>query len=254
MHGRRMTRSWWCWLSLPAGVWLAYQTHVFHRRLDWMPWQAPITALGTAVLCDVVVDAVKRRDVVDLGLAGWLFIMVPMSVYTHLPPKYFVPSAPAMAILLVRSCERLGRRPRGAFGAIAAIGFVLGVLVIRADAELADVGRQGGEVVASYLARGERVWFDGAWAFHWYAEQAGARPVTTDAPRPGPGDVVVVGLEGWVIKTWPNKQLLERRTFERPGGRILQKPAGFFSNVAWGPLPWVWSKRPHDPIEVWRIQ
>lgn len=254
LYGPRMIKSWWCWVGAVAGVFMAYQTHVFYRHLDWMPWQAPITALGMAVLVDTVVDAFRRRDPIDLGLAAFLFIVVPVAVYSHLPPKYFVPSAPAMAVLIMRHVERRAVQRQYVLGTMCAVGLVLGVLIIRADANLAEVGRKGGEVVASYVQRGERVWFDGTWGFQWYAMQAGATPVTTIEPKPGPGDIVVVGLEGWVVQKWPNKKLLEKRTFETPGGRILTKPAGFFSNVAWGPLPWRWAKEPFDPIEVWRIE
>jgi len=254
LHGRDMLRAGWCWLGAGVGVYLAYQTHVFYRHLDWLPWQAPITALGMAVLVHIFVDAIRRRDHVELGLAAWLLIMAPIAVYSHLPPKYFVPSAPAMAILILRHVERHGRSPTGVLGTLAGLHVVLGVLIIRADATHAATGRDGGAVVARYVARGERVWFDGTWGFQWYAMQAGATPVTIEEPKPQPGDIVVVGMEGWVIKDWPNKQLLEQRTFTAAGGRIMRKPAGFFSNVAWGPLPWWWSRKPLSPIEVYRIQ
>ncbi len=253
LHGRDMLRSAWCWLGAGAGAYLAYTSHVFYRHLDWLPWQAPLTALGMAVLVHVFVDAVRRRDHVELGLAAWLLIMTPIAVYSHLPPKYFVPSAPAMAILILRHVESQGRNPTRVLGTLAVLHVVLGVLIIRADAAHGETGREGGAVVASYVARGERVWFDGTWGFQWYAMQAGAMPVTTEEPKPQPGDIVVVGMEGWVIKAWPNKQLLEKRTFPAPGGRIMRKPAGFFSNVAWGPLPWWWSRKPLGPIEVYRI-
>jgi len=254
LYGRRMIRSWWCWVGALAGIYMAYQTHVFHRHLDWMPWQGPVTALGMAVLVDTVVDACRRRDAVDLGLAALLFIVVPVAVYSHLPPKYLVPAAPAMAVLIMRHVERRSSPGHRVLGVIAVQGLILGVLIIRADQVHGEIGRRGGTIAAEYIQRGERVWFDGTWGFQWYAMQAGARPVTTAEPQPAPGDIVVLGQEGWVIKTWPNKTLLERHTFETPGGRIMTKPAGFFSNVAWGPLPWRWGKKPLSPIEVWRIE
>lgn len=253
LHRHRMMRSWWCWCGALLGVYLAWRTHIFHRHLDWMPWQAPVTALGTAVLVDILVEAVRRRDLVQLALGTWLLIVVPVAVYSHLPPKYFVPAAPAMAVLLMRNIPRGGSAWKRPLGVMCTIGLVLGVLVIRADQTHGEVGRRGGEVVASWVARGERVWFDGTWGFQWYAEQAGGRPVTTE-DLPARGDVVVTGTENWVIKKWKNKRLLERYTFDEPGGRILLKPAGFFSNVAWGPLPWRWSSKPYTPIEVWRIE
>jgi len=182
--------------------------------------------------------------------------MAPVVIYTHLPAKYFVPSAPAMAVLIMRHAERGALTSRVPFAVLCAIGTLVGFLVIRADAVHADVGRQGGEVVAKYVKRGEKVWFDGAWAFHYYAKKAGGIPMHRDPDRTGrprAGDILVAGLQGYLAKTLPKKTLIEKIEFNEPGGRTLQRPAGFFSNPVWGPLPWVWSKRPHDPIEVWRI-
>lgn len=255
MYRLRLVRNWWCYVGAAIGVYLAFQVHVFTRRPDWLPWQAPLTAFAAAVLADVIASTVRRRDMVELGLVAWLFIMLPMAVYTHLPAKYFVPAAPAMAVLIMRRIEGGALTSRAPLAVLCTIYGIIGVLVIRADAVHASVGRAGGEVVAKYVARGERVWFDGAWAFHWYAYRAGALAASTsEEGTPKPGDIVVVGLEGYVIKKWKNKTLLERHEFNEPGGRTLQRPAGFFSNVHWGPLPWVWSKRPHDPVEVYRIE
>jgi 4-amino-4-deoxy-L-arabinose transferase-like glycosyltransferase len=257
LYRLKLLRHWWCYVGAALGVYLAFQTHVFTRRPDWLPWQAPITAFGAAMLVDIIVSAIRRRDMVEVGLTASLFIMVPVVFYTHLPPKYFVPAAPAMAILLLRNAERGALTSRVPFAVLCVFGTVLGMLIIRADATHAETGRKGGEVVAKYVAKGERVWYDGAWAFEYYAAKAGGRPAHTAADgsgKPRPGDIVVVGLEGYVIENWPNKQLLEKIEFKESGGRTLRRPAGFFSNVHWGPLPWVWSKRPYEPVEVYRIE
>lgn len=253
LRRREMSRSWACYAAAAVGVYLAWQTQIFYRHHSWMWWQAPITALGAAALVDAVADAVKRRDIVDLGLAAWLFIALPMAIYSHLPPKYLVPSAPGMAVLLARQSERSTVRARFAFGAMSGLGVLLAFLIVRADEAHAEIGRVGGEVVSRYVAKGEKVWLDGTWGFQWYAMQAGAIPMSTEPPRPEPGDIVVVGAEGWLMKQVPNKTLLEHIALDAPRGRIMQRPAGFYSNVAWGPLPWVWSKKPFQPIEVWRV-
>jgi hypothetical protein len=257
MYRLALLRRWWCYVGAAIGVYLAFQTHVYTRRPDWLPWQAPITAFGAAILADAIASAIRRRDMVDVGLTASLFIMLPVMFYTHLPAKYFVPAAPAMGILLLRHAERGALTSRVPFAVLCGLGTVLGLLIIRADATHAEVGRAGGEVVAKYLAQGERVWCDGAFAFEYYATKAGAQPAHTAADgsgTPQAGDIVVVGLEGNVIVKWPNKKLLERIEFNEPGGRTLQRPAGFFSNVYWGPLPWVWSRRPYPPVEVYRIE
>jgi hypothetical protein len=192
---------------------------------------------------------------VDLAAGAWLLVALPMVVYSHLPPKYLVMSAPAMALLIVREAarDRSWHQRRYAAGGIIAVGFALGVLIVQADARMGEIGREGGDLVAGYVGHGERVWFDGTWGFQWYADHAGARPMSSEGPQPQPGDIVVAGQEARLVRSVHNKQLLERRTFDDPGGRIIARPAGFFSNVAWGPLPWVWGHKPLSPIEAWRI-
>jgi hypothetical protein len=254
MYRWRLLVRVWFWAAAALGVYLAFQTHVFTRRPVWLPWQAPLTAIGAGVLADVVVSAFRRRNMVELGLVGSLFIVLPMAVYTHLPPKYFLPAAPMMAILIMRHVEDGGLKSRRPLAVLCAVGAILGVLIIKADAVHGDVGREGGRVAAKYVAQDRRVWFDGAWAFQWYAIQAGAEPAHSGEDwKPAKGDILVVGLEGYIFKKVKNKTLLETIEFKAPGGRVLEKPAGFFSNVFWGPLPWKWSKKPHDPVDVYRI-
>lgn len=251
-RGSSMIRSPWCWVAAALGAVLAWWTHELYHHPRWLLWQAPITALGTAVLVDAVVDSVHRRDPIDLGLSAWLLIAVPTATYLHLPPKYLVPSAPAMAILLVRSAARESVRAPTPLLVGAVLGLALGLLIIRADSQLADIGRRGGEVAGSYVTRGSRVWSDGSWGFQWYATKAGARPMSYE-DSPAPGDIVVVGLNGWLARKLPHKTLLEEIRFDEPGGRIVFKSAGFYSNNGWGPLPWLWSRRPLSSIQVWQI-
>jgi hypothetical protein len=255
LHARRLVRSWWCWIGALVGAYLAWQTQIVYRNESWLWWQVPITALGTMVLFDLVASAFRRCDTVELAAGTWLFVALPMVTYSHLPPKYLVMSAPAMALLLVRHAARdpSWRWRRYVIGAIMTAGVALGVLIVQADARMGEIGREGGELVAAYVQRGERVWFDGTWGFQWYAEHAGGQPMSSEGLQPQPGDVVVAGQEARLVRPWRNKQLLERRTFDDPGGRVIARPAGFFSNVAWGPLPWVWGHKPLSPIEAWRI-
>jgi hypothetical protein len=256
LHGRRMLRTRYCWIAALVGVGLAITTtQDLRHEWTWMWWEAPVTALGTAVLVDAVVDAIARRDLVDFALAGWLLMAAPVAIYAHLPPKYLVPSVPAMAVLLMRHVARRPSFPSlKVFGGVVAQGIVLGMLIISADAAHAETGRVGGEIVAKYIARNERVFFDGSWGFQWYAMNAGARAVTTDeASWPQAGDVVVLGQENRIIRGVPFKRhLIWREKFTGPGGRVMHRPAGFYSNW-WGPLPWRISWRQFQAVEVWKI-
>lgn len=218
---------------------------------------AAIAGLGAAVLVDIVVDAWRRRDRVQMALAAWLWIPVAAAPYVHLPAKCLVVSAPAMAVLIVRAGRFPG--PGRAHSALAAVavtaGAVLGVLIIRADAAMAEVGRAGGEIVAGEVRRGARVWTDGTWGFQWYSMQAGARPMAENLEPPVPGDVVVTGPNARLLDhACPRRTLMSRRVFADAGGRVMSRGAraGFFSN-GYGPLPWAWADDEIGRIEVWRI-
>ena len=93
------------------------------------------TGLGSAVLMNILIEGVQRRDRVQVALGLWLLISLPATFYDHLPVKYLVPSAPAMAILLVRRYrERAPQRLATVVLLSAAVGLVISVLVLRADA------------------------------------------------------------------------------------------------------------------------
>jgi len=255
VDGRRFVRSRWALAGFVLGLLLALGS----RPLTWGQWTVPcvaLVALSTAVLTDILGDALNRRDTTQMALGLWLLIAASAAPYAHLPAKYLVPSAPAMAILIARAARLSeGRRlQKMLLGGAAVGGLLLSIMIIRADASLAEIGREGGAVVADEVKHGERVWMDGAWGFQWYALQAGARAMTATPPMPEAGDVVVVGLMGHVAQAIPRKTLLYRRIFDEPGGRVLslETRAGFFSNT-WGPLPWSWSHEELGRIEVWRI-
>ncbi|HSC65732.1 MAG TPA: hypothetical protein VLD35_18985, partial [Caldimonas sp.] len=221
---------------------------------------------------DIAVDGWRRRDTVQICLLAWLLIAWPAAIYYHLPAKYLVPSAPAMALLVAREAERAGERlpVRFVLAGITCLGLALGIAIAHADAALANAGRVGGQIAAEYVERGERVWYDGGWSFAWYARRAGARPLSIAPSLPVAGDVVVVGLASHLVaERCSNNQLLQDVVIDRPGGRIQDGAAGFYTNaVGYGTLPWIW-RRPvptttKDPrallasplgshVTVWRI-
>lgn len=223
-------------------------------------WWAVLVLLcichGIDVLVDIFLDAWRRNDWTQLMLGTWLLIALPTAIYSHLPSKFLVPSAPAMAILLALRMPA-GYRVQRTLAPVALVslaGLALGVLIILADARMAEIGRIGGRVVAREIAEGNRVWMDGWWGYQWYAEAAGAEPMARTPPYPRPGDVVVTSL-GAVILRRSNleRTLLYRRVFDEEGGRIYSNGAGFFSNRI-GPWPWVWGEGEIGRIEVWRIE
>jgi hypothetical protein len=218
-------------------------------------WLAPIAGLGAAAVVDAVRRAVALRDRTEIALAAWMLIPVPTVIYTHLPPKYLLASAPAAALLIARraAAERTGAVVTAA---VVALGTALGVAILRADATFAEVARTGVRTLAApQIAAGRTVWYDGYWGFQWYAEAAGARRWTPRPPQPGPGDLVVTSARRPLPldrEAFAGLVHIGRHEDRRPGGRVmdLDSGAGFFTN-RWGHLPWAWGDGLVDAVDLW---
>jgi len=252
IHGRRFSRSSLTLVAFVVGIELALATH-------WTNWYwlcAPATGLGLAVLVDVLVDGWRRRDHLQFVCGLWLLIAVPAAVYHHLPVKYLVPSAPAMALLIARDLDvKRWLRTFCLVTPVVAACVLLSVLIIQADAAQAEIGRRGGRLIAEKVSEvtDRRVWLDGAWGFQWYGMKAGARPMTTTPPFPEPGDIVVVGPQGKLVsKLVPRRTRLFVKDYNTRGGRVMQDGAGFHSNPI-GPLPWSWGKSSRGKLEVFSV-
>jgi len=220
---------------------------------------APLAGLGAAALWDLLFGAVRRRDSVTLILGLWMLTPLAVLPYLHLPSKYLLMAAPASAMAVARTlAAESRRRARVVIAATVTLGVILGVLVLRADAASAGLGRRAARtLVAPQVAEGRTVWFNGHWGFQWYAEQAGAKPLTSTPPRPQWGDLVVSSLhaENELMGAMPHRRLVQSLELTRPGGRIMSRSegAGFYSN-GWGYLPWAWGSEPMDRYELWSIE
>jgi hypothetical protein len=258
LRPRAMLARWWVFLIATAGAVLLISRDIFPQL-----FVAPIAGLAAAVLWDIFADGWRRRDSLQLALGLWLLIPLAPAPYTHLPSKFLLAAVPGAALLVAREMSKLGGgRARAALGVTCALGIVLGVAILRADAAFADLGRRAAaEWIAPNVARGHRVWFAGHWGFQWYSEKAGGRILTLTPPYPESGDLVVTGYEcepgGEIIR-----MLVEGRSGTHlaqlqdasPGGRVMSHEvgAGFFSN-AWGYLPWGWGTKPLATFDLWRI-
>jgi hypothetical protein len=260
-------------LALPLAIpWLV----VRRRALRWRLWLiltplfvvpiaftsglrfafiAPVAALGVVVLLDVLASAWRAGDALSLALAAWLLLALPVVSYIHLPAKYVVLSAPAVALLLLRE---LAAHRRVAVAAIA-VGLTVGVLVVRADARFAAVGKQAArELIAPRTARGEATLFAGHWGFQWYAEHAGGRCLTVPAPPVKAGDVIVAGTYMHTSEAMDgiaHKKLIRSFGDSTFGGRVMSRRAGagFFSN-GWGYLPWSLGSDEIERFDVWEVE
>jgi 4-amino-4-deoxy-L-arabinose transferase-like glycosyltransferase len=256
-RGRRLFAFRRVLIALPSGLLLG-AAGGYLARADW--WRGipalVLVAISTVVLADIVGSALERRDHTQLVLGLWLLTGAATAFYVQLPAKVLLPAAPAMAILVAREPVWLSASAlrRTVFWVIASSGVTLGLLIIDASRALAEIGRIGGRTVAVHVARGERVWLDGAWGFQWYAMRAGARPLSESPPYPQPGDVVVASTQARLLrKSYRNLGFVSREVFARPGGRVASEGAGFFTNGA-GAWPWVWGRGELGRVEVWRIE
>ena len=211
------------------------------------------------VLTDILLLAWREKNQTKLFLGAYLFMALPIAFYVHLPSKYLIASAPGAAILVVGLFSAAPRqRVAAVFAAALCVGTVVGVLVVRTDARMAGSMRDAAaQLIAPRIAAGQHVWYVGQWGFRWYAEQAGARPLTYTPPFPRTGDIIVFSRAGGAgaIKIIAKRRLLQVVSDTTPGGRImdLKSGAGFFSTY-WGYLPWSWGSNETNHFEVWQVE
>jgi 4-amino-4-deoxy-L-arabinose transferase-like glycosyltransferase len=253
-RGRRMARDPVTWVVAIAGA-----AALFVAADPALPLAlASLPLLGMMALADVLRDALRRGDRDQLLLGAWLLLALPTLGYFHVPAKYLVPSAPAVALLVAR----LLRRPEDrlarpvAWGVVAA-GAVLGLLVVHADAEFADLGRRAArELIAPRVRAGQRVWYGGGWGFQWYAQQAGAAVLASAPPYPEPGDFIVTSDVTPGVKV--NAAIADAvagQPARSRWGRILSPAdhAAFYVPEL-GVLPWTWRNGPIDVVRTWRVR
>ena len=250
VRGRAMPWR-YAWFLLPAMmVLMALSGFAWHLGL------APLPTVGALALIDIVQDGWRRRDRVQLLLAAWLLVALPVCLYIQMAPKYVIASAPAGALLVARLFAVQKRRNLLALATVA-IGLLLGVAILRADEQFSGLARRAvSTFIAPRIAAKQHVWFAGHWGFQWYAERAGARCLTKTPPFPAPGDVVVSSArsEGFVIDRFPNRRWIDGLADDTPGGRVMSRAdcIGFYSDH-WGILPWGWGWEPIDRFDVWEM-
>jgi 4-amino-4-deoxy-L-arabinose transferase-like glycosyltransferase len=223
--------------------------------LDFTPRHVVALFIAYLTTTPLVAALLTRRRLEPSRLLwAWLLVPLPLIAYVQVAPKYLLPALPAVAILAAYGLDCLTSRNR-TLGLLTAAGTVLGLLILMADARMAGTARTAAaELIRPRVRQGERVWFAGHWGFHWYAEQAGALPLSVDPPFPTRGDVVVastvdrpVGLLAVLPRT-----LIENWGSTAPAGQVMSAHAGFYSDL-WGLLPWAWERPSGPPFQVWRV-
>ena len=151
----------------------------FVRGREWS-----IAIVAAAALAHLLVQAIRKRDALQLTLLLWLLIPLPVVYYGHLPIKYLLPV--------------LRWQAQGAGVGLVLAGVAYSCLILYADADFARFGRSAVEsLVRPAVAAGKTVWYGSDFSFYWYAPQAGARlvdPAKALSPGgPRPGDPLLVG-------------------------------------------------------------
>jgi hypothetical protein len=209
--------------------------------------------LGTCVLLDVFLAAWKGRDREQMFL--WLWILIPLSAvyYGHLPIKYLLPCVPAIILLCFGLAAPLpAKLVSYSAAAIFVAGMLFSLVLLRADAELAEFDRDTiTALVKSQVQHGATVWIPSEFAANWYAEQAGARTPRPGLAEPKPGDLFLYATK-WGGRVTPEqfpKRTLLRRIEHTPRFGTI---SGLYSNRA---SFWLWSRAEEyrEAIELWRI-
>jgi hypothetical protein len=260
-------------LVIPLTIpWLVLRFYVLPVKLMWVPvliasllsvrvgWVAFAGAATAIVLVDIAWDAIQRCDRVQLALWLWLWLALPIIIYVHLPSKYLLPSVPAAMILVVRLIPDARRATvRWLIPSVAVASAILGVLILIGVRDLAEIQRRAvADLIVPHIKQGERVWFAGHWGFQWYAESAGAMPVTVEAPLPERGDIIVVSEIDFprFARQWSARQVIQSVVYPGNGvGRVMDSNAGagFFS-TPWGYLPWIGGSGDTNRYEVWKVE
>jgi len=247
---------------LPFWAWWPVVVIAFVALKIWIRPSPVILAyasvpVGALVLLDVFLSSFKSRNHWRLACALWLLIPLIALPYGHLPVKYLVPCAPAVALLIAFELQSVRWRVAALCGLTAA-GVIFASLILHADSEFAEMGRTAVQrLIAPRVAGGEHVWFASSWGFHWYALKAGARVLKTNEV-PAPGDYLARGeMEGWptTLKRLPPSILVDTYIVSGPGGRTMSPKdhAGLYTN-AYGDYIWAWGTGEWNRYELWRFQ
>jgi hypothetical protein len=254
-RGRRAVRRLMPWLLITCCMIVVWKA-IRNLPLLHLRWELLCALLGMAILIDLFLWAFKSQEQRRIFCALWLLLPLAALGYFHLPVKYLVVCAPAVALL---SSEILfsTRWAAGAVAGVSMAGVVFSLLVLQADADFAEMGREAAmRLVAPHAAAGQRVWLVSQWGFQWYALKAGAR-LLLPHDLPARGDYLVRGkMEGKeIMKSLPPATLVQKYSIGGPGGRTMsmQDNAGLYSNY-FGVLMWAWGSGEWNRYELWQFR
>ena len=219
-----------------------------------------LAALGLSMLAGLCLQALNRRNHTDLFLLLWILIPLPIVFYAHLPMKYLVPCLPAVILLCFRLLDGVSVKfARAAAYALIFAGTCYSLLILHADAEFADFGRDSlARLITPHVAAGQTVWFPGQYWSYWYAPLDGATLILPGGPQPKPGDLVVVDVCADAaqvhapVSRFPHRILVEAMSPKYSFGRTMRDGKGLYTD-GFGFWIWGFGESPDDQYELWRV-
>jgi 4-amino-4-deoxy-L-arabinose transferase-like glycosyltransferase len=213
--------------------------------------------LGCVALFGLLLETLEKRDHAALFLMLWLFIPLPIVFYVHLPIKYFLPCIPALIFLCFRLMDGAPlRAARIAALALIVAGTGYSVLILRADEQFAEFGRDSMyRLISPHVAAGETVWYGAQYWSYWYAPLAGAKFTYQGGPQPTPGDLMVVDVfaGGYhELARFPHRTLVETIHYKYRFGRTMGAGIGLYTTIL-GYWLWGFGEDPNDRYELWRV-
>jgi hypothetical protein len=217
-----------------------------------------LAGIGLGVLADLLIESWKKTDQPGFFLMLWLLIPLPIVYYGHLPIKYLLPCMPAVILACFRLGEAVPARMARAGVVILIIGAtVYSVLILRSDAEFAEIGRSAmAGLIRPHTAAGETVWYGGNFSAYWYAAPDGARLYVAGTSEPKSGDLLVVGIrEGGrtTLAHFPKRRLEQTVSHKYRFGRTMFEGKGLYTNVL-GNWLWGFGDSDDDRYELWKIE
>ena len=224
---------------------------------------AVFLAGGILVLLLAGLDFWHHRDADSLLLLLWVLGLVVFTVALNwtINGRSLLPAVPAVGILLARRLDL--RRPespparglRLLWPALPAAA--LSLVLVRADARLADTNRLAAEQLwAGYHKPGNGVWFEGHWGFQYYLEKLGGRAIDLNDPKKASGDILVIPANSSNLYEPPMDlvhlvKVVDYLPNTHCATMNIQAGAGFFASVH-GPLPFVIGRLEPDHFYVFQ--
>lgn len=239
-----------------------YQGHTAFQFYFWLVVGS--LSLGALVLVVFLPEGRPGLDPVDTFLFLWAggFICFSLFVVPFQAVRHILPALVPIALLCFRKMRaQLGKNKGFRWPwVVVFIQLTLTMLVGWADLQYANVYRDFTTYVKERYA-GEKIWYVGHWGWKAYADFSGFQQLHRKGDDPPSGSIFV-----WPKRVHIGSPFQERRDFK---GRLeliesheigswlpvrtMSRPGAFFYALVDQNVPFVFSKRPLETLEIYRV-